>query len=104
MYNYAPTLGFSPCLRPAPITGRLWIHAAGKVPDESTIKAMEYVYKEIYALNGITDLNFPQHCPVSRLLEAVGSMGDEGNIMEGTGPIGALIFLNTGIDQSNKII
>ncbi|PNX86171.1 hypothetical protein L195_g042248, partial [Trifolium pratense] len=53
---------------PAPITGRLWIHAAGKVPDESTIKAMEYFYKEIYALNGITDLNFPQHYPVSRLL------------------------------------
>ncbi|GAU20547.1 hypothetical protein TSUD_32940 [Trifolium subterraneum] len=53
---------------PSPITGRLWIHAAGKVPDESTIKAMEYFYKEIYALNGITDLNFPQYYPVSRLL------------------------------------
>ncbi|TKY52078.1 Activating signal cointegrator 1 [Spatholobus suberectus] len=53
---------------PAPITGRLWIHAASKVPDESTIKAMEYFYKEIYALNGITDIEFPQHYPVSRLL------------------------------------
>ncbi|KAH1229854.1 Activating signal cointegrator 1 [Glycine max] len=53
---------------PAPITGRLWIHAASKVPEESTIKAMEYFYKEIYALNGITDIQFPQHYPVSRLL------------------------------------
>ncbi|KAK2402660.1 RNA-binding ASCH domain protein [Trifolium repens] len=60
---------------PAPITGRLWIHAAGKVPDESTIKAMEYFYKEIYALNGITDLNFPQHYPVSRLLGCVEVVG-----------------------------
>ncbi|XP_004495568.1 uncharacterized protein [Cicer arietinum] len=60
---------------PAPITGRLWIHAAGKVPDESTIKAMEYFYKEIYALNGITDINFPHHYPVSRLLGCVEVVG-----------------------------
>lgn len=60
---------------PAPITGRLWIHAAGKVPDESTIQAMEYFYKEIYALNGITDINFPQHYPVSRLLGCVEVVG-----------------------------
>ncbi|KAE9619058.1 hypothetical protein Lal_00047593 [Lupinus albus] len=56
---------------PAPIRGRLWIHAASKVPDESTIKAMEYFYKEIYACNGITDITFPQHYPVSRLLGCV---------------------------------
>ncbi|XP_020237597.1 uncharacterized protein LOC109816854 isoform X1 [Cajanus cajan] len=60
---------------PAPITGRLWIHAASKVPDESTIKAMEYFYKEIYALNGITDIQFPQHYPVSRLLGCVEVVG-----------------------------
>ncbi|CAJ1976289.1 unnamed protein product [Sphenostylis stenocarpa] len=60
---------------PAPITGRLWIHAASKVPDESTIKAMEYFYKEIYALDGITDIQFPQHYPVSRLLGCVEVVG-----------------------------
>ncbi|XP_027366904.1 uncharacterized protein LOC113873118 [Abrus precatorius] len=60
---------------PAPITGRLWIHAASKVPDESTIKAMEYFYKEIYALNGVTDIQFPQHYPVSRLLGCVEVVG-----------------------------
>lgn len=48
--------------------GRLWIHAAGKVPDEATIKAMEEFYREIYAVDGITDLKFPEHYPVSRLL------------------------------------
>jgi hypothetical protein len=48
--------------------GRLWIHAASKVPDEATIKAMEDFYREIYAVNGITDLKFPEHYPVSRLL------------------------------------
>ncbi|MED6116464.1 hypothetical protein PIB30_100530 [Stylosanthes scabra] len=60
---------------PSPITGRLWIHAASKVPDESTIKAMEYFYKEIYALNGITDIEFPEHYPVSRLLGCVEVVG-----------------------------
>jgi len=29
---------------------------------------MEYFYREIYALNGVTDIQFPQHYPVSRLL------------------------------------
>lgn len=48
--------------------GRLWIHAAGKVPEEATIKAMEDFYREIYAVDGITDAKFPQHYPVSRLL------------------------------------
>ena len=48
--------------------GRLWIHAASKVPDPDTIKAMEDFYREIYAVDGITDINFPQHYPVSRLL------------------------------------
>lgn len=48
--------------------GRLWIHAAGKVPDQATIKAMEDFYTEIYAVNGITDLKFPENYPVSRLL------------------------------------
>ena len=48
--------------------GRLWIHAASKVPDDSTIKAMERFYREIYAVNGITDIQFPEHYPTSRLL------------------------------------
>ncbi|XP_034685783.1 uncharacterized protein LOC117914542 [Vitis riparia] len=49
------------------MSGRLWIHAASKVPDSDTIKAMENFYREIYAVNGITDLKFPEHYPVSRL-------------------------------------
>ncbi|GKV12486.1 hypothetical protein SLEP1_g23623 [Rubroshorea leprosula] len=60
---------------PAPIRGRLWIHAASKVPDEATIKAMEDFYREIYAVNGITDLKFPEHYPVSRLLGCVEVVG-----------------------------
>ncbi|KAG5588159.1 hypothetical protein H5410_048593 [Solanum commersonii] len=48
--------------------GRLWIHAASKIPEPETIKAMEDFYREIYAVNGITDLKFPEHYPVSRLL------------------------------------
>ncbi|KAG2533692.1 hypothetical protein PVAP13_9NG018200 [Panicum virgatum] len=65
---------------PSPITGRLWIHAASKVPDPDTIKAMEDFYREIYAVDGITDINFPQHYPVSRLLgcvEVVGCLGSQ---------------------------
>ncbi|XP_054791548.1 uncharacterized protein LOC129297208 isoform X1 [Prosopis cineraria] len=65
---------------PAPIRGRLWIHAASKVPDESTIKAMECFYREIYAVNGITDIKFPEHYPTSRLLgfvEVVGCLRQE---------------------------
>ncbi|XP_020591595.1 activating signal cointegrator 1 [Phalaenopsis equestris] len=54
-----------------PITGRLWIHAASKVPEPETITAMETFYREIYALDGITDIKFPEHYPVSRLLGCV---------------------------------
>ncbi|KAG6513736.1 hypothetical protein ZIOFF_024072 [Zingiber officinale] len=53
---------------PAPLTGRLWIHAASKIPDPETIKAMEDFYKEIYSVNGVTDIKFPEHYPISRLL------------------------------------
>ncbi|XP_010490290.1 PREDICTED: uncharacterized protein LOC109124722 [Camelina sativa] len=60
---------------PAPIRGRLWIHAASKVPDEATIKAMEEFYKELYAIDGITDIQFPQHYPVSRLIGCVEVVG-----------------------------
>ncbi|KAL6342835.1 hypothetical protein AAG906_016854 [Vitis piasezkii] len=60
---------------PAPLRGRLWIHAASKVPDSDTIKAMENFYREIYAVNGITDLKFPEHYPVSRLLGCVEVVG-----------------------------
>ncbi|XP_047311773.1 activating signal cointegrator 1 [Impatiens glandulifera] len=60
---------------PSPITGRLWIHAAGAVPTPETIKAMEDFYREIYAVDGITDLKFPQHYPTSRLLGCVDVVG-----------------------------
>uniref|UniRef100_A0A7C9AJ71 ASCH domain-containing protein n=1 Tax=Opuntia streptacantha TaxID=393608 RepID=A0A7C9AJ71_OPUST len=53
---------------PAPIRGRLWIHAAGKVPEPETIKAVEEFYREIYAVNGIKDIKFPENYPISRLL------------------------------------
>ncbi|KAG0453921.1 hypothetical protein HPP92_025225 [Vanilla planifolia] len=66
---------------PAPLTGRLWIHAASKVPEPETIKQMENFYREIYAVNGIIDINFPKNYPISRLLgcvEIVGCLkGDE---------------------------
>lgn len=55
--------------------GRLWIHAAGKVPDPETIKAMEDFYRQLYALDGVTDLKFPEHYPVSRLLGCVEVVG-----------------------------
>lgn len=60
---------------PSPITGRLWIHAAGKVPEPETIKAMEDFYRQLYALDGVTDLKFPEHYPVSRLLGCVEVVG-----------------------------
>ncbi|KAL6142874.1 hypothetical protein ACLB2K_061149 [Fragaria x ananassa] len=60
---------------PAPIRGRLWIHAAGKVPEEATIKAMEAFYREIYAVDGITDIKFPEHYLISRLLGCVEVVG-----------------------------
>ncbi|PON54541.1 Ribosome biogenesis factor NIP7-like [Trema orientale] len=60
---------------PSPVRGRLWIHAASKVPDEATVKAMEDFYREIYALNGVNDLKFPEHYPVSRLLGCVEVVG-----------------------------
>ncbi|PIN04283.1 hypothetical protein CDL12_23181 [Handroanthus impetiginosus] len=60
---------------PAPIRGRLWIHAASKVPEPETIKAMEDFYREIYAMNGITDVKFPEHYPFSRLLGCVDVVG-----------------------------
>lgn len=60
---------------PAPIRGRLWIHAASKVPDPETIKAMEDFYREIYAVNGIKDLKFPENYPTSRLLGCVEVVG-----------------------------
>ncbi|KAL8263601.1 hypothetical protein R6Q59_021731 [Mikania micrantha] len=60
---------------PSPVTGRLWIHAASKIPDPETIKAMEDFYKQLYALDGVTDLKFPEHYPVSRLLGCVEVVG-----------------------------
>lgn len=50
------------------IEGRLWIHAAGKVPDDATIKAMEDFYRQIYSVDGVCDIKFPEHYPVSRLI------------------------------------
>lgn len=60
---------------PAPLTGRLWIHAASKVPEPETIEAMENFYREIYAVDGITDIKFPEYYPVSRLLGCVEVVG-----------------------------
>ncbi|KAG0473355.1 hypothetical protein HPP92_015212 [Vanilla planifolia] len=60
---------------PSPVTGRLWIHAASKVPEPETIQAMENFYREIYAVNGINDIKFPEHYPVSRLLGCVEVVG-----------------------------
>ncbi|KAL0366945.1 UNVERIFIED_CONTAM: hypothetical protein Sradi_3584600 [Sesamum radiatum] len=36
---------------------------------------MEDFYREIYAMNGITDVKFPEHYPVSRLLGCVDVVG-----------------------------
>ncbi|GJN40402.1 hypothetical protein PR202_gb29609 [Eleusine coracana subsp. coracana] len=36
---------------------------------------MEDFYREIYAVNGITDIKFPDHYPVSRLLGCVDVVG-----------------------------
>lgn len=60
---------------PAPIRGRLWIHAAGKIPEPATIQAMEDFYREIYAVDGITDIKFPEHYPTSRLIGCVEVVG-----------------------------
>ncbi|CAK9160050.1 unnamed protein product [Ilex paraguariensis] len=60
---------------PATLRGRLWIHAASKVPEPETIKAMEDFYREIYAVDGITDLKFPEHYPISRLIGCVEVVG-----------------------------
>lgn len=60
---------------PAPIRGRLWIHAASKIPDPETIKAMEEFYREIYAVDGVEDLKFPDNYPTSRLLGCVEVVG-----------------------------
>ncbi|KQK11960.1 nuclear pore complex protein NUP98B isoform X2 [Brachypodium distachyon] len=60
---------------PAPVTGRLWIHAASKVPDPDTVAAMEDFYREIHAVDGVAHIDFPQHYPVSRLLGCVEVVG-----------------------------
>lgn len=53
---------------PAPIRGRLWIHAAAKVPDQETIESLERFYRYIYGLDGVKDIKFPEHYPTSVLL------------------------------------
>ncbi|XP_057829774.1 uncharacterized protein LOC131040825 isoform X2 [Cryptomeria japonica] len=60
---------------PAPLRGRLWIHAAAKVPEPATIQAMEEFYKEIYRIDGVTDIKFPEYYPVSQLLGCVNVVG-----------------------------
>lgn len=59
----------------APVRGRLWIHAASKVPDPETIKAVEEFYREIYKVHGIEDIKFPENYPISRLLGCVEVVG-----------------------------
>lgn len=63
---------------PAPVralSGRLWIHAAAKVPDPATIAAMENFYREVYNVDGITEIKFPEHYPVSVLIGSVKVVG-----------------------------
>ncbi|KAG6522453.1 hypothetical protein ZIOFF_019593 [Zingiber officinale] len=48
-----------------------WIHAASKILDPETITAMEDFCKEIYAVNGVSHVKFPDHYPVSRLFGCV---------------------------------
>ncbi|XP_021640610.2 uncharacterized protein LOC110635531 isoform X2 [Hevea brasiliensis] len=59
------------------VEGRSWPASvrASKVPDTATIKAMEDFYREIYAVDGISDLKFPEHYPVSKLLGCVELVG-----------------------------
>ncbi|BBN03674.1 activating signal cointegrator 1 [Marchantia polymorpha subsp. ruderalis] len=60
---------------PSPIRGKLWIHAASKVPEPETIKAMESFYREIYAVDGVTEIEFPKYYPTSVLLGCVEVVG-----------------------------
>ncbi|XP_048527654.1 activating signal cointegrator 1-like [Triticum urartu] len=60
---------------PLPVIGRLWIHAASKVPDPNTVAAMEDFYREIYAIDGVHHIDFPQNYPVSCLLGCVEVVG-----------------------------
>ncbi|KAH8933820.1 hypothetical protein BDL97_18G049600 [Sphagnum fallax] len=60
---------------PAPVRGRVWIHAAAKVPEPETIQAMEHFYREIYAVDGVTDVVFPEFYPTSVLLGCVNVVG-----------------------------
>ncbi|XP_037409155.1 uncharacterized protein LOC119271419 [Triticum dicoccoides] len=60
-----------------------WIHAASKVPDPDTVAAMEDFYREIYAIDGVHHIDFPEHYPVSCLLgcfEVVGCVQSAGRM------------------------
>ncbi|KAI3964554.1 hypothetical protein MKW92_012314 [Papaver armeniacum] len=52
------------------IEGRSW-----PSPIRETIKAMEDFYREIYKVNGVEELKFPEHYPTSRLLGCVDVVG-----------------------------
>ncbi|CAM6119212.1 unnamed protein product [Calypogeia fissa] len=58
-----------------PMRGRLWIHAASKIPENETVLAMEEFYRDAYALDGVTDIVFPKHYPTSVLLGCVDVVG-----------------------------
>jgi hypothetical protein len=66
---------------PSPVTSRLWIHAASKVPDLDTVAAMEAFYREIHAVDGVTHIDFPQHYPVSRLLDQPASYPSSSSLL-----------------------
>ncbi|GAQ91201.1 hypothetical protein KFL_007420060 [Klebsormidium nitens] len=53
--------------------GRLWIHAASKTPDG--VDAVEELYRDIYAAEGVTEVKFPEHYPTSVLLGCVEVVG-----------------------------
>jgi hypothetical protein len=71
------------------LAGRLWIHAAAKVPDPDEITALEEFYRQLYETAGIT-AEFPQHYPTSALLGCVDCVNivsnEEFRLMRGIHP------------------
>ena len=49
----------------SPHRGRLWIHAASKIPTDEEVKSVQNFYK------GMTKIDFPQNLPTSCLLGCV---------------------------------
>jgi hypothetical protein len=71
------------------VAGRLWIHAAAKVPDPDEIATLEEFYRQIYETAGVA-IEFPQHYPTSALLGCVDCVNivsnEEFRLMRGVHP------------------